>query len=140
MSTLNKNVVTANNVVVSIDGKQIGAVQSLSIQDNYALTGVYEIGNIDPLENPPTQATYSVSCKQVIINAKSLRSLGITPENSEVVLQGLVFDIEALSKEGVSLRKVRGCSYDSGTVTIDKNQVVITDAQFKALSISGQGA
>ena len=140
MSKVNLKVRSANRIAVLLDGKQVGALQSVRFSDDVGLEGVYGIGDTDPIEHVPTAARYSISLSNVVLNASSLRRLGIVPENGAAALQGVVFDIEQYDKEtGDLLRKYSGCSYASGDVDVTKNAIIMSSAQFMALTVSGTG-
>lgn len=135
----NVQVQSGNRVAVLFDGKQIGAMQSVSASDDYGLEPVYGIGDIDPIENVPTAARYSLSCSNVVLRKGAMRAAGLIPENGQAALQGLVFDIEVYDKDDGSLiRKHVGCSYASGSIEFNRNAIVMANAQFMCLNASGQ--
>ena len=137
---INQNVRSANRVAVVLDGKQVGAMQSVRFSDDYGLEQVYGIGDIDPVESVPTAARYSISVSNVVLSKKVLRGLGLVPENGAGALQGAVFDIEVYDKDdGTLLRKYGGCSYASGDVDVTKNAIIMNSAQFMALTVEGTG-
>jgi hypothetical protein len=140
MAKVNLKVRSANRIAVLLDGRQVGALQSVRFSDDFGLEQVYGIGDTDPIESVPTAARYSLSVSNVVLNASSLRSLGLVPENGAAALQGLVFDIEQYDKEtGDLLRKYEGCSYASGDVDVTKNAIIMSSASFMALRVSGTG-
>lgn len=129
---------SGNRVYVVFDGQQIGAMQSVRMSDDYGLEPVYGIGDIDPIENVPTAARYSLSCQNVVLRKGAMRAAGLVPENGQAALQGLVFDIEVYDKDDGSLiRKHVGCSYGSGDVDFSRNAIVMASAQFSCLGASG---
>ena len=139
MAKQNQNVQSANQNKVLIDGKQIGLLQSIRMDDSYGLEGAYGIGDIDPVEHVPTQASYSVSISNMALKKASLRSLGLVPENGQAALNGIVFDVESYDEQGNLKRKYEGCSYDSGAVDVSANRIIMVSGQFKALRVSGTG-
>ena len=61
-------------------------------------------------------------------------------ENGDDALRGLVFDIVVISKDdGAVLRKYSGCNYASGDLEINANAVVMANAQFQAIDVTGSG-
>lgn len=70
----------------------------------------------------------------------SLRQLGVTVENGDDALKGNVFDIVTMDKNGETLRKYIGCSYDSGDLEISAHKILSSSCQFKALDVSGKVA
>ncbi|EJG5414272.1 hypothetical protein NAD41_000873 [Salmonella enterica] len=136
----NRNVRSGNQIKVLFDGKQIGLIQSLSCNDDYAPEPASGIGDIHVQEYVPTMARHSLSVSAMLLNKSQLQAAGIVPENGDAVLEGLVFDIEQYDNlTGVLLRKYTGCSYASGSIETTKHAIVTTSAQFNALDVSGDG-
>lgn len=137
---VNANVRTANRLAIVLDGKQIGALQSVRQSDDYGLEGVYGIGDIDPIEHVPTAARYTLSVSNVVLRKGDMRQAGLIPENGAAALKGLVFDIEQYDKDtGDLLRKYVGCSYASGDIDVSRNAIVMANATFMALGVTGGG-
>lgn len=140
MAQTNLKVRSANRIVVLIDGKQVGALQSVRFSEDYGVEQVYGIGDIEPVESVPTAARYSISVSNVVLRKDSLRKLGIVPEDGAGALKGRVLDFEQYDKDtGELLRAFRGCTYGSGDVDISKNAIVMASASFMALTVSGTG-
>ncbi|EAM1616322.1 hypothetical protein EU642_22055 [Salmonella enterica] len=136
----NRNVRSGNQIKVLFDGKQIGLIQSLSCNDDYAPEPASGIGDIHVQEYVPTMARHSLSVSAMLLNKSQLQAAGIVPENGDAVLQGLVFDIEQYDNlTGVLLRKYMGVSYASGSIETTKHAIVTTSAQFNALDVTGDG-
>lgn len=136
----NLKVRSANRVAVLLDGKQVGAMQSVRFSDDYGVEQVYGIGDIDPVESVPTAARYSISVSNVVLRNASLRALGLVPENGSGALLGQVFDIEVYDKDtGDLLRRYGGCTYASGDVDVSKNAILMSSATFMALTVTGTG-
>ncbi|ELN0682956.1 hypothetical protein RY654_003225 [Escherichia coli] len=137
----NRNVRSGNQIAVLFDGKQIGLIQSISMNDDYAPDPASGIGDIHVQEYVPTMARHTLSVSAMLLNKSQLQAAGIVPENGDAVLQGLVFDIEQYDKlTGALLRKYTGVSYASGSIETTKHAIVTTNAQFNALDVSGDGA
>lgn len=140
MSSVNLNVRTGNRVIVTFDSQQIGLLQNLRPSDDYGLDAASGIGDIHVVEHVPTMARHSLSASSMVLFTDTMRSLGIAAVNGDDALRGLVFDIVIASKDdGSVLRKYSGCSYASGSVDIQKHAILVTDAQFMALDVSGTG-
>ncbi len=140
MATTNVKTRTGNRVEVSLDGKKVGLLQNLRMSDDYGLEPVSGIGDIHAVENVPGMARHSVSASQAVLFQGAFRDLGIAVENGDGALQGLVFDITVVSKDdNAVLRKYTGCSYASGDVEVNKHQIIINNAQFMALDVTGKG-
>ena len=140
MAQTNIKVRTGNRTVVLLDGKQVGLIQSVRSSDSYGLEGVGGIGDIHQQEYVPTTATHSLSIQQLVLYTGTLRQLGLTLENGDDALKGTVFDIVTMDKNGETLRKYTGCSFDSGDLEISAHRVISASCQFKALDVSGKAA
>lgn len=141
MATQNLKTRTGNRIVVVTDGKQIGLIQSVRMNDDYGPEPASGIGDIHVQEYVPTMARHSLSVSAMVLNRGAMLEAGIAVENGDGVLQGLVFDFEVYSKDdGRLLRKYRGCSYASGDMEVSKHAIVMQSAQFNALDVGGLGA
>lgn len=137
----NLKVQSGNRIAVVFDGKEIGLVQSVNINDSYGLEAASGIGDIHVQEHVPTMAVHSLSVSALLLRKGAMMSAGIIPENGEFTLQGLVFDFEVYSKDdGTLLRKYIGCSYDSGGMDVSKHAIIVQNGQFKALDVVGTAA
>jgi len=132
---------SGNRVVVVFDGKQIGMVRSVRLNDDYSPEPASGIGDIHVQEYVPTMARHSISVSQMVLIKGAMLEAGIAAENGDAMLQGLVFDLEWYSKDdGQLLRKYVGCSYASGGIDINAHQIIVTSGQFNALDVVGTGA
>ncbi len=138
--TQNLKTRSGNRIVITYGGVQIGLIQSVRSNDDYGHEGASGIGDIHVQEHVPSMARHSISVSEMVLNTGSMRSAGISMENGDAVLQGLVFDISTYSKDdGTLLRKYLGCTYTSGDVEISKHAIVVSNAQFLALDVVGTG-
>jgi hypothetical protein len=137
-ASINLKTQTGNRVVVTMGGKRVGLVQSIRLNDDYSPDPASGIGDIHVQEYVPTMARHSLSVSKMRLFKDDLRTDGIEALNGDAVLEGKVFDITVYSKDdGTMLRKYVGCSYASGEVDITKHAIVITNAQFMALDVTG---
>ncbi len=140
MSTPNVQTQSGNRLVVEFDGKTIGLVQSVRMNDSYGLEAASGIGDIHVVEHVPSKAMHSLSVSTMVLFKKNLMSSGIVPQNGDAALLGLVFDIVSYSRDtGAALRKYVSCSYDSGDVDVSAHRIVTRSGQFKALDVVGTG-
>lgn len=131
---------SGNRIVVVFDGKQIGLMQSVSMNDDYAPEPASGIGDIHVTEYVPTMARHSLNVSSMVLNKGNMRAAGIAVENGDDILRGMVFDIEVLSKDdGALLRKYIGCSYASGSLDVQKHAIVMANGMFNALDVTGTG-
>lgn len=141
MAQQNLKTRTGNRIIVTFDGKQVGLVQSVRMNDDYGPEPASGIGDIHVQEYVPTMARHSLSVSSMLLNRGAMLEQGIAMENGDAMLQGLVFDIEVYSKDdGTLLRKYVGCSYASGDMEISKHAIVMASATFNALDVTGRGA
>lgn len=139
MAAINQNVRSGNRIVIEMDGKQIGLIQSVRWSDDYAPDGASGIGDIHIQEHVATIARHTISVSTMVIRRKSMRELGISAQNGDSVLQGKVFDIVAYDKDtGEMLRKAMGCTYASGDLEIQKHAILMSSGTFMALDVSGE--
>lgn len=137
----NRNVQTGNRIKVFLDGKQVGLVQQVSANDSYGLQAASGIGDIHAQEYVPTMANHSLSISTMVLSKGSMIKAGLIPENGDAALLGYVFDIEQYDKDsGQLLRKYTGCSYDSGSLEINKHAIIMQSGRFMALDVSGTNA
>jgi len=137
----NLKVRSGNRIVVLFDGRQVGMVRSVRGSDDYSPDPASGIGDIHVQEYVPTMARHSLTVSSMVLIKDNMQAAGITPENGDAVLQGLVFDLEVYSKDdGKLLRKYVGVSYASGDIDIQAHQIVVASGQFNALDVTGTGA
>lgn len=152
---------TGNRILVEFEGAVIGLVQSVRVNDSYALESASGVGDIHTVEFVPTIAQHSVSVSNMTLFTGNMRDAGIAVENGQDALRGLIFDIviygntgematATLGPNGVPgatppvrgtarLRTIVGCSFDSGDIEISAHRIVMQSAQFKALDVVGTG-
>jgi hypothetical protein len=74
----------------------------------------------------------------MVLKASSLRQAGISMENGDAVLKGLVFDFQVQDIDsGAVLRTYRGCSFASGDTEVAKHAIMMSNGQFLALDVDG---
>lgn len=140
MATTNVKTRSGNRVTVRFDGREIGLVQSVRMSDDYAPEPASGIGDIHVIEYVPTMARHSLSVSTMVLFTGAMREVGISLENGDDALLGLVFDIVVESKDdGSELRKYLGCSFASGDVEVSKHAIIVSNAQFYALDVVGIG-
>lgn len=141
MATTNQNVRSGNRIVITLDGQQVGLMQSVRMNDDYSPEPASGIGDIHVAEYVPTMARHSLSVSQMVLNRGTLRQRGISAENGDDMLVGRVFDIEVFSKDdGTPLRKYIGCSYASGDLEVSKHAILMSSGTFNALNVGGTEA
>lgn len=139
MAKVNQNVRTGNRILVKFDGKTIGLCQSVDMRDDFSPEPASGIGQIHAAEYVPTLARHTISVEEMVLNTQSMLAAGISSENADASLQALVFDIVVTDKDtGVELRKYTGCSYASGGTQVRKHAILVSNATFNALDVSGK--
>jgi len=139
MASTNQNVRTGNRFIVKFDGKTIGLCQSVDMRDDYAPEPASGIGNIHAQEYVPTMARHNLSVEEMVLNTQSMLAAGIAFENGDDALNANVFDIVVTDKDtGEELRKYTSCSYASGGIQVRKHAIVVSNATFNALDVTGK--
>lgn len=140
MATPNLKTRSGNRILVTFNGTTVGLIQSLRMNDDYAPEPASGIGDIHAVEYVPTMARHNLTVSAMVLNQGSLRQAGVSAENGDAMLNGLVFDIQIMSKDdGSLLRKYVGCSYASGDLEVNKHAIVMANGTFNALDVSGTG-
>lgn len=140
MSSINLKVRSGNRVVVKLDGKDVGLIQSVRMSDDYSPEPASGIGDIHVAEYVPTMARHSLSISNMVLFVGAMRQQGLTALDGDDMLKGKVFDIVVYSKDdGSELRKYMGCSYASGDVEVNKHAILMSNGMFNALNVSGEG-
>lgn len=141
MPQVNVKTHSGNRVIVKLDGQSVGLIQSVRMNDDYGPEPASGIGDIEVQEYVPTMARYSLNVSNMVLRQENMRTKGLTPEDADGVLKGIVFDFEVYDKDtNTLLRKYSGCSYASGDLEVSKHSIVMSNAMFNALSVSGANA
>lgn len=141
MAKINQNVRSGNRIVIQLDGKTVGLLQSVRMSDDYAPDAASGIGDIHVQEHVPTIARHTLSVSAMVMKRATLRQLGIASENGDDALVGRVFDIVSYDKDsGDVLRKYVGCTYASGDLEVSKHAIVMSSGTFMALDVQGTAA
>lgn len=141
MANKRTNVQSGNRIVVMLDGKQVGLLQSLRPSDDYGLQDASGIGDIHVQEWVPGQARHALSVSKMVLRGADMRAAGLVPENGDEVLKGTEFDIVMFDKEtSLPIRKYEGCAYSRGDIDVSKHQITVTSAEFMARDVTGKGA
>lgn len=138
MATQNLRVRSGNRIVVKIDGKEVGLVQSVRMSDDFGPEPASGVGDIHVIEYVPTIAHHSLNVSNMVLRTKNLRDQGIAVENGDEALLGMVMDFEIFDKDtGQLLRKYLGCSYASGDSEVSKHAILMQSGLFNALDVVG---
>lgn len=140
MAATNLKAKSGNKFVIVFDGNPIGMCQSVEMRDEYSPEPLSGVGDIHVQEYVPTMAHHTLQVEEVMLNTNSMLKAGIAFENGEDALSGRVVDIINMDKEtGEVVRKYMGCSYASGSIQVRKHAMIIANATFNALNVSGKG-
>lgn len=138
MAVQNLKVRSGNRIRAVMDGKVVGMIQDVRMNDDYSPEPASGVGDIHVQEYVPTMARHSLQVSHMVMFQASLRQLGLSLENGDDALRGMVFDIEVADKDsGEVLRKYSGCSYASGDVDVRKHAIVVASGTFNALDVVG---
>ena len=137
----NLQVRSGNRIIITFGGVQIGMLQSVSANDDYAPEPASGIGDIHVQENVPTIARHSLSVSAMVMNKGAMVKAGLAPANGDAVLLGIVYNVEIYSKDdGTLLANYIGCSYASGSLEVTKHAIVMQHGQLLALDRTGSAA
>jgi hypothetical protein len=140
VATEHRIVNSGNRIEIQFDGKIVGLLQNLRMSDDFGHEPASGIGDIHVQEYVPALARHSLSASTMVLFTKNLRDSNVSMENADAVLKGMVYDIVVYGRDpknsGV-LRKYINCSYTGGDVEVAKHQIVVANAQFVALDVSG---
>lgn len=139
-TTTNVQMQSGNRIAVVMAGLQIGLIQSIDAEDDYAPDLASGIGDIHSVEAVPTRASHTLQVSVMVLKKGALMKAGIAAENGDAVLKGQVFEVEVYDQDsGALLRKWIKCSYARGTMTFTKHAIVMQNATLLALDASGVG-
>ena len=132
---------SGNRTEIQLDGKIVGLLQSVRLNDDYGHEPASGIGDAHAQEYVPGMARHQITAASMVLFNNNLRDAGVAMENADEVLKGLVFDIVIFGRDpknsGV-LRKYTKCSYTGGDVEISKHAILGSNAQFVALDVAGK--
>ena len=134
---------SGNRIIVLLNQKQVGLIQSVRMNDDYSPEPASGIGDIHVVEWVPGMARHTLNVNAMVLNKGSLSdaTVAVIPDNANAVLLGLVFQIEAFSKDdGKLVRKYLGCSYASGDLEITKHAIVMQTGVFNCLDTTSVGS
>jgi hypothetical protein len=141
MAATNLQTRSGNRIIVLLSGQKVGLLQSVRMNDDYSPEPSSGIGDIHAVEWVPGMARHTLNVSAMVLNKGALLDQGIVPDNANIVLAGIVFEIEAFSRDdGTLIRKYLGCSYASGDIEITKHAIVMQSAVFNCLDTTSVGS
>ena len=141
MAATNVQTQSGNRIVVLLNGVRVGLLQSVRMNDDYSPEPASGIGDIHVVEYVPGMARHTLNVSAMVLKKGAMLAAGVVPDNGNIVLQGIVFEIEAFSKDDNTLvRKYLGCSYASGDIEITKHAIVMQSAVFNCLDTTSVGS
>ena len=146
---------SSNRFSIVMGGIVVGLLQDLRCQDDYSPEPASGIGSIAVREYVPTMARHTISTSQACMFVENLRKLGISFNNGNDAMKGLVFDIQITDRSsntatstafpstvsytdfdpgsaGNILRIYKKCSFASGDIEIRKHAMIVTSATINA--------
>jgi hypothetical protein len=143
VTTTNRQVQSANLLVIEFGGFQIGIVQTMRISGDFGLTDESGIGDNAVVEYIPGIAHINVSASGILLLTQNLLSAGLMPSTGvKEILSGKVFDIGIYTPkvgtvEGKWLLKAIDCSAASMDIGINTGRALTYDYSFRARDIAG---
>jgi hypothetical protein len=135
-SLKDQTVHTGASILLMIDNKVVGRAQGVDGRRSFGTEGIYEIGDIMPVEHVHNRYEGSVSVEKFYVKKKSLKDLGLAALGVEV-LNLPIIDIVIVSKEDNSIiRAYRGCSISDYSESFRANAIAGENATFLYLKAS----
>ena len=154
---------SSNRFTIVMGNVAIGLLQDLRCQDDYSPEPASGIGDIHVKEYVPTIARYTISSSQACMFTGALRRIGISFEDGNDAMRGMVFDIDVYDRilnssvqeesstevlmyaegsiSGSLLRRYTKCSFASGDIEIRKHALIVNSATINAcLAVVPQSA
>lgn len=128
----------ANKTRVFLDGVEFFLLSNIRATDDYALERVSGIGDIHVKENIPTVAQHVFTMSGYIVKDEQAIARSVIPENGDVALEGRTFSIEIFDKEGPLLRRYEECTCNNADANMTAHRLLMKDATFYAIDVSGQ--
>lgn len=128
--------ITGNKALFKINGKKVGYALNVRPADSYGLQRVFELGGAEAVELATGAVTYQFTCSSYLINtAEGFAALGIVPESTTDLINGIEFDMEIIDNtdETKTLEHYTGCKINDNSRDYQANQVVGNDATIFAL-------
>ena len=130
-------VYSGNTITVMINGKEVGLLQEVSADEDFAPEPASGIGNPQVIEYVPTINRISLAVGSMSLRKDSLFSAGVYPENITKYLQTNPFQVQIIDKvSGKTVRMYNNCIFARGTLNLRKHTIVshnctllATDAQ-----------
>lgn len=141
-ATTSTNVITqsGNRIIIEINNKQVGLIQSVRASDDYGHEPASGVGDIHVKEHVPARAMHSLEVSNMVLFTGHMRDLGLAPVNGDQVLQGIVYDVVYYSKDtNAELRRYISCSWVSGNVSVEAHRIVMETGSLRALDATGTG-
>lgn len=137
-SVAQQSVHAGHTIRLKINGEEIGRAQSVDGRRSFGQEGVYEIGNIMPVEHVALRYEGTVTLDKFKIRKKSLGELGLA-KFGVGILNMHVIDIEITDRfTGDIIVVYRGCSLQDYSENFRTNSISGENASWAYLS-SDQG-
>jgi hypothetical protein len=144
LNGVNRQVRSANQVLIVVQNQVIGISKSCRIQADFALQDQAGIGDNVVIEYVPGIARITVSLSGILLLNQNLANAGILPSVSvRDILNGNVFDVGVYSTTAGSntpnalLVKAISCMPSNMGYSVDMGQAMTYDHSFVALDLAG---
>ncbi len=116
-------VLTANLVTLSLNGIVIGLVQSATINRNIGRRPVYQTGTPLFADAPMTQISVGLSLTNMVPQAGSLATLGLTPDGTLVsALNETPYDASIATLDGKTIATCHNSYFQSDSLGVTSNE------------------
>ena len=134
---MSKKTYSGNEVEVYINGELVPVLSQLTMDDDYGLQPLSGVGDGHVQEWVPGQFTHRATIAKALFKPESLFASRIIPENGDVIMQGLEYDVEIFFKEGGMGRKLENAKCGTNSVRVRMHGILEVDATFVGRDASG---
>lgn len=130
----NQKTVSANMLVIKINGIPVGRAQSLDPRTSFGTEGVYEIGSIMPQEHVQLRYEGSLTLERYLMRNEDLTKAGVIGLGEDILNMDII-DLEVINKvDNSTVRVYRGCTFSDYTNSIRANAIAGENATVQYLS------
>ena len=130
MDNYPKFLASGHNIVLKVEGQEVGAAKSITSNQDFGVEGAYVIGTIMPVENTPQKWAGNLEIDKFYIR-RDIGLLTNVDTSADGVLNIGPVDIEVIEK--VSNQTIlihQGCTLQTSAISIVANQYVGERATF----------
>lgn len=120
-----------------INGELVPVLSQLTLDDDYGLQPLSGVGDGHVQEWIPGQFTHRATLAKALFKPESLFASKIIPENGDVIMQGVEYDVEVFFKDGGTARKLENAKCGTNSTRLRMHGILEVDATFVGRDVSG---